>query len=318
MKKGEKIDFQYTGEPQSFTIPVDGIYKLECWGAQGGYGEDYAVSNGGYASGVLELVKGDMLFVYVGESGRYMTYGAGNHSTAVTTLGGWNGGGTVHSSQASHGSGGGATDFRLVGGSWDSSPSLLSRILVAGGGGGTGNWQNSNASGGGESGIGVYAGNQTSGGSSGGSGCTGGTFGIGGDGKGSSGGGSGGGGGWYGGGSGYGGATGNGGGSGYVLTESSYKPEGYTPTQKYWMKETSLIAGNQPIPSTTGTGTQTGNVGNGFARITCIASFGGLNVKCNINGQLKDTESMSVKIDNSWKEVENVFVKIGNEWRLNE
>ena len=33
---GSYQEFGYTGGMQSVTIPADGIYKLEVWGAQGG------------------------------------------------------------------------------------------------------------------------------------------------------------------------------------------------------------------------------------------------------------------------------------------
>ena len=318
MKIGEKVDFSYTGDVQEFIVPVSGIYQLECWGAQGGFGESYAKSKGGYARGTLKLSKGDVLYAYVGESGRYTTYGGNTHSSVpVDTLGGWNGGGNVLSSQASHGSGGGGTDFRLVNGTWNNLESLLSRIIVAGGGAGTGYWTNKNGSGGGTTGIGTLAGSQTSGGEAGDSKSTAGSFGVGGEGRGDVGGGSGGGGGWYGGGGATGVTASNGGGSGYVLTETSFKPFNYSPTKKYWMTDTQLLAGNVDIPLTTGTGTQVGNTGDGFARITLIESFNTVDIKCNINNQMREAESVSVKINNSWKEVESIFIKVGNEWKLN-
>jgi hypothetical protein len=272
-------NFDYTGNVQTLVVPYTGKYKLEAWGAQGGTGESYTISRGGYASGELNLTAGQTIYVFVGSQGEYMTYGGSTHSTAVSRNGGWNGGGGNFNSAASFGTGGGATDFALTTSSMTltdysyrrTEASYLSRILVAGGGGGNGNWQTGVYAGGGASGIGSYPGTQTSGGTghSGAGTVTSGYFGYGGRGNGSSGGGNGGGGGWYGGGAGVGGSNGGGGGSGYVLTSSSNKPSGYTPTSNFWMNNESLIDGNSIIPNPSG-GTMTGKSGNGYARITRI------------------------------------------------
>ena len=32
------MEYKHTGSVQTFTAPVDGVYKLEVWGAQGGDG----------------------------------------------------------------------------------------------------------------------------------------------------------------------------------------------------------------------------------------------------------------------------------------
>ncbi len=125
--------FYYTGNSQSFTAPVSGYYKVETWGAHGGYGSSstYSGGSGGYSSGYINLSANDTLYVYVG--------GNGKDSTSMTTntmLGGWNGGGNSIGTASKYvGSGGGATDIRLVSGTWDNATSLNSRIMVAGGGG---------------------------------------------------------------------------------------------------------------------------------------------------------------------------------------
>jgi len=36
IKTGDILNFDYTGTVQTVTLPK-GTYKLECWGAQGGY-----------------------------------------------------------------------------------------------------------------------------------------------------------------------------------------------------------------------------------------------------------------------------------------
>lgn len=269
-------NFSYTGAQQSWTAPSTGWYRLETWGAQGGSGESYTVSRGGYASGEVYVTSGTTLYIYVGGQGVYRTYGGETHSTAVNTNGGWNGGGGVYNSAASHGSGGGATDIALTAGATTltdytyrrTNASYLSRIIVAGGGAGNGNWQNGLHSGGGAEGLGMpgHFGTQTGTSTSA---SAAGAFGYGGRGQGGSGGGNGGGGGWYGGGGAQGGSAGGGGGSGYVLTSSSHKPSGYTPTSAYYLSNTILTPGNQVMPNPSG-GSMTGKSGDGYARISKI------------------------------------------------
>lgn len=104
-------EFQYTGDVQVWTVPQSGTYKFETWGAQGG-GDGGAL--GGYAYGEKYLTAGEVLYVYVGERGSSV---ASNDYRLV-------------------GAGGGATDIRRIGGSWNDSEGLNSRIIVAGGGGG--------------------------------------------------------------------------------------------------------------------------------------------------------------------------------------
>lgn len=136
-------EFYYTGEVQSVELPA-GRYKLECWGAQGGDTSSYSGegSYGGYSEGILTLTETTTLYVFVGGQGG----SSGN--------GGWNGGGssTGYSSYSSGNEygeswpacGGGATDIATVTSSMNyssgrtnrSSASLLSRIIVAGGGAG--------------------------------------------------------------------------------------------------------------------------------------------------------------------------------------
>lgn len=120
-----------TSDPYStFTAPADGTYKLQVWGAQGGYyNASYGTGGlGGYSTGTITLAKGDTLYVYVGQQGG-ITTATGN--SVVTN--GYNGGGG-----ASYygGTGGGATDIRFTSGTWNDESSLLSRVIVAGGGGG--------------------------------------------------------------------------------------------------------------------------------------------------------------------------------------
>lgn len=116
----------YVGGEQLFTTPHNGTYKIELWGAQGGYEECdpvmYPGAYGGYVSGNINLNKNLNLYVYVGEQPIGKIYS-----------GGFNGGGD----SAYDGSGGGgATDIRLDNSGVQNFNSLKSRIMVAGGGAG--------------------------------------------------------------------------------------------------------------------------------------------------------------------------------------
>ena len=264
------MNFDYTGSVQTTTL-TPGRYKLECWGAQGGNGSSNGSSNintvggfGGYSVGTITLSKAQKVYIYSGGKGQTKS----NISSYSTVNGGFNGGGSNYTC-GSGGSGGGGSDIRI------GTDSLYARVIVAGGGSGTG-WTIKGAAGGGESGLSNYnsssCGTQKNGGSiytPGQSGAvTAGSFGIGGNGSGNSEGGSGGGGGWYGGGgAGY--TGGSGGGSGYVYTSTtaSNYPSGCLLNSTYYLSNASTIAGDQSFPSPTGD-TETGHSGNGYVRIT--------------------------------------------------
>jgi hypothetical protein len=243
-------DFPYQGSYAIAKVVTAGYYQIQVWGARSDPTYTSAGNYlGGYASGIVHLAADTELYVYVGSKGDY-------------EQGGWNGGGNSYAISCSdNGAGGGATDVRLVSGAWNSSTGLLSRIIVAGGGGG-GRSTNVSTNAGTESDAG---GTQTA---SGIGTCTVyGGFGYGalGDASDDY---AGGGGGWYGGcskGDSY-----AGGGSNYVLTYNSVKPDGYTPTSDYHMTSPIVIAGNAAMPKYSGTGTMTGNSGDGYARITYV------------------------------------------------
>ena len=255
---GDTIIFPCVGECTSFTLNP-GKYKLKCWGGDGGcrYSTDDS-KRGGYSEGILTLSDITDLFTYVGGSG----IGSGLINTTFSSLYHsyvrFNGGGSPASTTSvKGGSGGGATDFRI------GSDSLYSRVIVAGGAGGNGMYLG--GAGGGESGEAC----QSSGcGTSPGPGtqskspttststysAINGGFGYGGNGVYSSSGyGGAGGGGWYGGSGTYPDGSkdddkGGNGGSGYVLTESSYKPEGYLLGEEYYLTETSTVTGGNNLP----------------------------------------------------------------------
>lgn len=264
------MDFSYTGAVQNATLRA-GTYKIECWGAQGGYRSSTTYGGkGGYSVGELTLSQNTNIYVYVG--------GAGNTGG---TSGGFNGGGM----RATYAGGGGGSDVRI------GTDSLYARVIVAGGGGSDGATSRLGMYGGGTTGgtttesygTGGGGGTQTSGGtgssSASGSGTSGtyGAFGVGGRGYAASNGYAGaGGGGWYGGAGSYPDGSGDddrggGGGSGYVYnssTASSY-PSGCLLDSSHYLSNAQTIAGNASMPSTSG-GTETGHSGNGFIRITKI------------------------------------------------
>ena len=135
--------YEYTGDVQTFTALYGGKYKIELWGAAGGRGRTNYVldkygGSGGYTSGEIVLNQNQVLYVYVGGKGK----DSASVSRCVGGLGGYNGGakggidGNCDSNPEPGAGGGGATDIRLVGGIWNDTDSLKSRIMVAGGGGG--------------------------------------------------------------------------------------------------------------------------------------------------------------------------------------
>ena len=139
IENGLTANFNYTGDYQEYTVPETGKYKIECYGARGGcnnwagtYLSDYGL--GGYASGIIELTKGEKLYIYVGKKGADGVKQA-NQLTSTSFNGGGAGIGSSDNDDGG-GAGGGATDVRLVAGNWDDFESLKSRIIVAGGGSG--------------------------------------------------------------------------------------------------------------------------------------------------------------------------------------
>jgi len=249
-KAVDSWDFNYTGNYQTFTATTAGEYQLEVWGAQGG---GNIGGKGGYSKGKITLLANETVYVYVGQGSANGLYSGFS----------WNGGG---GSDGQGGAGGGATDVRKINGSWNDTNSLNSRLIVAGGGGGGGSsaFPSSGGAGGGTTGIsGINNPNYTYGGGQGGTQTSAGTsnmswhYADGGFGFGArtnSGGtaGGGGGGGFYGGGHGV--VSGGGGGSSYI--------GGVTEGQTL----VGIVA--MPAPSS---GSQFGQSGHGYARITLVA-----------------------------------------------
>ena len=115
-----KIDV-FNGNHNKYYVynAVPGLYKIECWGAKG-YSHAGSGGSGGYVSGYIKFQHLINLYVYPGNEG-------------ISGINGetFNGGGRTQSN------GGGGSDVRLVEGNWSDFQSLMSRIIVAGGGGGS-------------------------------------------------------------------------------------------------------------------------------------------------------------------------------------
>jgi hypothetical protein len=118
--------FNYTGTQQIFVVPsgVNSV-NIAAYGAEGGTNRTDSTNTscrnggqGGYATGTLNVIPGDTLFIYVGGRGY-----SGND-------GGWNGGGLSCANKQTCAKGGGASDVRVGG------ITLNDRVIVAGGGGG--------------------------------------------------------------------------------------------------------------------------------------------------------------------------------------
>ena len=273
---GDIINCPYSGAAKSINLPP-GRYKLEVWGAQGGYRSSATYGGkGGYSVGTLDIDEALLLYLYVGGSGN--TGG---------TSGGFNGGGLRYS----YPGGGGASDIRL------GQDSLLARVLVAAGGGSDGASSKQGMYGGGETGgsstqsygSGGYGGTQTgntwstttrpTGTTNSSSYCYAG-FGFGGNGVYyASGYGGAGGGGWYGGSGAYPDGSGDddrggGGGSGYVYTSATAAnyPTGCLLTSKHYLTAAATTAGNASFTGPTGTA-ETGHSGDGYARITALEVY---------------------------------------------
>ena len=74
--------FSFKGSTESFTVPVDGTYTLECWGA--------GPSKGGKSEGDYLAQKNQILYICVGGKG---TDATGPNGKSSIGIGGYNGGG---------------------------------------------------------------------------------------------------------------------------------------------------------------------------------------------------------------------------------
>lgn len=143
--------FDYTGSEQTYTVKLDGKYKLEVWGAQGGsYNSEYYGGYGGYSVGTIELKKNQMIYVYVGGQGTILN----DNSDYIP--GGFNGGGRGANKDANviSTSGGGATHVATKSGLLSSLEGYKDNILIVSAGGGGTSYQSGTYSGVGGSGGG--------------------------------------------------------------------------------------------------------------------------------------------------------------------
>ena len=131
--------FDYTGEEETFEVPISGKYSIEVWGAQGGsHDEKNHGGYGGYSVGEIELSKGEAIYINVGGAGTDAIFG---------NAGGYNGGGSrsdVTSSDSYLGSGGGATHIATSTGLLKNLENNKDSILIVAGGGGGSYYYNSN------------------------------------------------------------------------------------------------------------------------------------------------------------------------------
>ncbi len=103
-------DYSFTGSSQTFTASCRGTYQVELWGAQGGK----SGGKGAYTTGKINIDANQKFYIFVGGTNGYN-------------------GGAAGGVFAYDSNGGGATDVRLL----NDISSLNSRIMVAGGGGGS-------------------------------------------------------------------------------------------------------------------------------------------------------------------------------------
>lgn len=270
------LECNYSGAAIPITLPR-GAYKLECWGASGGYYQGMSGGRGGYSCGTLTLQDTTKLYLYAGGIGEdfenYKRSSAGN-----VYAGGFNGGGSAKvvyysGTTTIPSGGGGGTDIRI------GADSLYARVIVAGGGSGATNG-NVGYVGGGESGGGYntsFAGKATAAGTHG-------AFGVGASSSPSSTNykhsGTGAGGGWYGG-----GATSTysdsdtslpkqaGGGSGYVYAQASAQnyPSGCLLNSAHYLADGLTKAGSEAIPEINGDTACASQFGHaGYIRVTVL------------------------------------------------
>jgi hypothetical protein len=149
--EGQVQQFHYVGGIQTYTAPATGEYRLELFGAQGGGIYGYTPIRGGYggyASGNIMLEAGQTIYIFVGDRGVDRPGGATQPDCSYIS-GGWNGGGATLTG-GNGAPGGGATDVRIGG------ISLGNRVIVAGGGGGSGWAYTQGGDGGGYNGFDGY------------------------------------------------------------------------------------------------------------------------------------------------------------------
>ncbi|MDR2601526.1 MAG: hypothetical protein LBC53_03620 [Spirochaetaceae bacterium] len=152
-----EIQYNYTGDVQAFVPPFPGVYEFTAWGAHGGMAHAAAygwAGWGGKTSGQMQMDPSstessssfirnqintgtppalNVVYVYVGEGG----WARLGEIPGKATYNGGGAGGAGGAYGAGAG-GGGATSVSLTRGRWSDWQVLIDRIMVAGGGGGSG------------------------------------------------------------------------------------------------------------------------------------------------------------------------------------
>lgn len=129
---GDTVTVSYTGAPQSFIFQKGGVYKIECYGAQGGSTTvgDSIGGYGGYVVGTYTPTTDTTYYLFVGGKGVDSPYNDQDYGAVVGGAGGYNGGGA---GGGGWGAGGGGCSAVCS----SSSMSNTSCLLIAGGGGGS-------------------------------------------------------------------------------------------------------------------------------------------------------------------------------------
>jgi len=116
---GDRIISPLTGQPTKIDI-FPGVYRLKCWGGEGGAQNDRAVRvEGGYSEGLMTLTDNVDLYSVVGGSGMFYDLIQSDHDPLRwNRFAGYNGGATPFYQDGNMlksyiPCGGGATDFRL-------------------------------------------------------------------------------------------------------------------------------------------------------------------------------------------------------------
>lgn len=149
----DAITYEFTGDVQEFVVPATGTYQIKLWGASPLSSEDsnfpYGNAYGAFVSGNIQLEKGDILYLYLSSNSKDTSFNVGTTRYSVKA---------------------GATDVRLVSGSWSDTTSVNSRIMVAGAGSGSGglnSWNSGTPYGGSAGGLTGYTGGNMNNGSGG-------------------------------------------------------------------------------------------------------------------------------------------------------
>ncbi|MCH4241418.1 MAG: fimbrillin family protein [Prevotella sp.] len=139
-------NFDYTGNVQTYTVPLTGTYKIECWGAQGfgaWQGGNITDGYGGYSYGDIKLRSGQMLYIYVGGYDPYKEFEGADNDVYNS----YNGGGIGEAR------GGGATHIATTNrGELRNYISYQDEVIIVAGGGGGLEWGGKGGDGGGMTG----------------------------------------------------------------------------------------------------------------------------------------------------------------------